>query len=124
MSGRAIGTPRTLLAVAVFAVSVASCRSQDGGAAPGSTSPPPYETATVTSSDPFETSVSIEWGEAVDLIEGCRATGVFQLHNRAVLLTLRDGSERKTREPTLDVVIQMALRASERCGMEIAHYTE
>ncbi len=55
------------------------------------------------------------WPEAVQLLQRCKVDSVFQLHDRTVSLTLKDGSTVTTIEPHLDAVIYPDVMPP-RCG--------
>ncbi|MFZ5963623.1 hypothetical protein ACOXXX_11770 [Thalassococcus sp. BH17M4-6] len=48
----------------------------------------------------------IPWSEAVELFQQCRVETAFQLHDRTVTLTLKDGTTLHTVTPRLDDVVR------------------
>ena len=66
----------------------------------------------------------IAWEEAVQLIRNCEVTSVFQTHSLAVEITLKDGTNRSTTEPSIDLVLQEAQQASASCESPINLITE
>jgi len=70
------------------------------------------------------TEDKITWEEAVELIRNCQVTTVFQTHSKNVSITLTDETTKSTTEPELDLVLNEASKASEKCGFEILAATE
>ncbi len=77
-----------------------------------------------TSTNKQTTKTEITWEEAVELIGSCRVESVFQDHSRNVGLTLKDGTSRSTIEPEIDMVLEEAEIASNKCGFPIDMLTE
>ena len=57
-------------------------------------------------------SNAVDWQTAVEIINAGQVTEVFQTHNLQVTLTLADGSQIKTIEPSIDAIF----REIELCG--------
>lgn len=70
------------------------------------------------------TEDKITWEEAVELIRNCQVISVFQTHSKSVSITLTDETTKSTIEPELDLVLDEASKASDKCGFEILAATE
>ncbi len=57
----------------------------------------------------------ISWGEAKTLLAECRVDTVYQSHQIDVILTLKDGTQKATVEPGLDVIFH-EVGAHPECG--------
>ena len=69
-------------------------------------------------------SNEITWEEAVDLIGNCQVTQVSQSHSRHVSIVLKSDEVKTTKEPQIDLVLDEALKASDKCGFPIIMETE
>lgn len=59
----------------------------------------------------------IAWDEAVSLLHSGQVTQVFQAHSLRVVLTLRNGAQVSTMEPSIDAIFFEV----ERCGAPCAN---
>jgi hypothetical protein len=73
------------------------------------TEPPPISPPTTAPTAP----VDISWETAAQLIRTCQVASVTQSHSRIVVLVLKDGGQRQTVEPQLDM---QELRSPPECG--------
>lgn len=65
------------------------------------------------------TSDIIDFYEAKKLIEDCQVKKVFQTQDKRIGLKLTDGFYRSTFEGQIDEVLDLAQKASQRCGFGI-----
>jgi len=99
MTIRGLTSPAVMLVAAALALA-AACGDDPDFAPPltrGTPSPGP-------SAEPTQEPETIPWSEAVRLIADCDVTSVMQAHSLDVWLTLDDGSQRHTVEPSIDEV--------------------
>lgn len=59
---------------------------------------------------------TISWQEAVELINTCQVDLAFQTHALDVTLTLKDGTQATTKEPTIDDIFDVVKQAEPTCG--------
>jgi len=71
--------------------------------------------AEINSTAPQET----EWEQAKELLLAGKVESLTQAHDRTVILTLKDGSQFTTKEPTLDEIFKRV----EQCGAKCSEIT-
>ena len=69
--------------------------------------------------DPSE----VDWETAVEILNTGEVEMVAQLHSLEVILTLKDGTEIRTVEPTIDDIYQEFQKCCQPC-IQIVHGTE
>jgi hypothetical protein len=74
--------------------------------------------------DPVPNSLKeVEWSEAIEILNSGQVAQVFQSHSLEVILTLEDGSQIKTIEPSIDEIFKEIELCGEICA-EIILVTE
>jgi len=66
-----------------------------------------------------EDGARISWTQAVDLLRAGQVSGVAQLHNLTVYLSLKNGAEVQTVEPYIDAIFDVV----QACGQPCANIT-
>jgi hypothetical protein len=79
--------------------------------------------ASETASPPTPYPDEVDWETAVEILNTGEVEMVVQLHSLDVMLTMKDGSEIHTVEPTIDAIFDEIERCGEPCS-QIALTTE
>ena len=58
----------------------------------------------------------VDWETAVEILNTGEVEMVAQLHSLEVILTLKDGTEIRTVEPTIDAIFQEVQKCSQLCS--------
>jgi hypothetical protein len=72
-----------------------------------------------TQAEPTPYPSEVDWKTAVEILNSGDVEMAAQLHSLEVILTLKDGTEIRTVEPTIDAIFQEV----EKCGQPCAKMT-
>jgi len=69
-----------------------------------------------TQVEPTPYPSEVDWETAVEILNSGEVEMVAQLHNLDVMLTLKDGTEIHTVEPTIDAIFQEVEKCGQNCS--------
>ena len=73
--------------------------------------------------DPTPYPSEVDWETAIEILNSGEVQMVAQLHSLEVFLTMKDGSEIRTVEPTIDAIFEEVEKCGQPCS-QIALATE